>query len=164
MQLKPITAIIVLLLLVASLSVAGCTQTTTQTTSSPTASQKSVVTATPTPRETVSAAMVTVPQQVSTQFTTYAPNASHKFVGFNVTINNIAAQISNSNPYNWQLRDTSGNIYEPSIATYAITNGLKNVNTQPGDKVSGIIVFEVPQDATLKSLTYNGIGRTIITV
>lgn len=143
MQFKSITAITVLLLVVASLLVSGCTQTTTKTTSSPTAtaSQKSVATVTPTPRETVSAAAVTLPQQIGT----YAhPKTGYKFVGYNVTINNIAAEISNSNPANWQLRDTAGNIYAPAIATYSdAINGLDNVNTQPGDKVSGIIVFEV---------------------
>ena len=114
-----------------------------------------MVTATPTPRETVSAAIVTVPQQVSTQFKTYAPQAGDKFVGFNVTINNIAAEISNSNPHNWQLPDTSGNIYDTSTATFALPNLFRTVNTQPGDVINGIIVFEVPQNAQLKSLTYD---------
>jgi Domain of unknown function (DUF4352) len=164
MKLKPITAIAVLLLVVASLLVAGCTQTTTPT-NTPTASQQVVVTATPTTtaREQVSAVKVTVPQQIGK----YAPNASNKFVAYNVTIRNIDVDMSSSNPFNFQLRDTEGNIYQPSTATFdnSFNAGLKNMNTQPGDKVSGIIVFEVRQNATLKSLTYfSGYQRTIITL
>ncbi len=164
MKLKPITAIAVLLLvIVASLSVAGCTETT-QPYSNPSAQATATPTVTAIPTsavvlEQVSAVKVMVPQQIGI----YAPKAGNKFVGFNVTIKNIAADVSNSNPFNWQLRDTTGNIYAPGIATYSdAINGLKNLNTQPGDKVSGVIVFEVPQNATLKSLTYNGPGRTII--
>ena len=165
MQLKSITVITILLLVVASLLVAGCTTSTTSNTNqtpSATTSQQVVATATPTVREQVSAVNVTVPQQIGT----YAPKAGNNFVAYNVTIRNIDVPKSTSNPENFKLRDTEGNIYRPATATYASSiNGLENVNTQPGDKVSGIIVYEVPQNATLKSLTYNsGYQNTTITL
>lgn len=168
MRIKFVTVIAVLLLLVASLSVAGCTTSTTSTTNNtnqtPSAppSQQVVATATPTVREQVSAVKVTVPQQIGT----YTPKAGNNFVAYNVTIRNIDVPKSSSNPENFKLRDTEENIYRPATATYdSSINGLDNVNTQPGDKVSGIIVYEVPQNATLKSLTYNsGYQNTIITL
>jgi len=162
MQLKPITAIIVLSLVVASLLVSGCTSTPTPTSGPSTVGPaKETVTAIPANvREQVSAINVTLPQQIGP----YAPKADYKFVGFNVTIKNINVNSSSVNAGDWTLRDTEGNIYQTTIATYSTAiNGLKNVYTQPGDNVSGIIVYEVPQNVTLKSLTYySGYQRTIL--
>jgi hypothetical protein len=149
MLLKPITAIVVLSLVVASLLVAGCTTTTTQ--SSPTASQQVVVTVTTggvvaTPTATVggvSAVKVTVPQIIGSGFT--KPKTGYEFVGFNVTT---------SDQTNWQLRDTTGNIYEViSYVTPIDDEGTPIPNTI-------ILMFEVPQNATLSALTYN--DRTIL--
>lgn len=105
----------------------------------------------------VSAVSVTVPQQIGT----YAPMAGYKFVGVNATIKNIADDKGYASTNSFQLRDTVGNIYTPVMATYSsLINGFKSGPTQPGDIVSGIIIYEVPQDATLKSITYNDPNST----
>ena len=156
MQLKSITAITVLLLVVASLSVAGCTQTTTQTPGS----GQQTVTAT-SGKEQVSAIKVTVPQKIGLQ----TPKTGYKFVGFNVTIKDIAADPGQSDAGYWTLRDTAGHVYTYSDnATYDMANvdKLPIMKMQPGDSVSGIIIYEMPQNATLKSLTYDHYDRVII--
>ncbi len=68
------------------------------------------------------------------------------------------------NPNFLKLRDTDSNIYSYDSSTFLLqqqVNGmtLKGLqgepNTQPGDKYSGLIVFQIPQNATPKSLTYS---------
>jgi hypothetical protein len=100
----------------------------------------------------VSATGTTVPQQISI----YAPKTGYKFVGFNCTVKNINAIPSQytSSGY-WSLRDTAGNVYDPATATFSLPNLFRTVNTQPGDVINGVIVFEVLQNAQLKSLTYD---------
>ena len=150
MELKPITAVVVLLLVVASLLVSGCTTSTTQNIST---GQQTVNSASA--KEQVSAVNVTVPQQIGLQ----TPKTGYKFVGFNVTTKDISANPGQSDAAYWTLRDTSGHVYTYSDnATYDMANvgKLPILKMYPGDTVSGIIIFEVPQNATLKSLTYNG--------
>ncbi|MGA7075581.1 MAG: hypothetical protein WBZ42_03410, partial [Halobacteriota archaeon] len=91
----------------------------------------------------VSAVKVTVPQIIGSGFT--KPKTGYEFVGFNVTT---------SDHTNWQLRDTTGNIYE--LITYITP--VDDEGTPIPDTI--ILMFEVPQDATLSVLTYN--GRTIL--
>jgi Domain of unknown function (DUF4352) len=161
MKLKLIAAIAVLLLVVASLLVAGCTTGNPSSTSNPTDVQGKVnspqATAVPTANNDaqirLSATQATVPQQIGT----YTPKAGYKFVAFNVTIKNIAAPKYYTNAYDWQLRDTAGGVYKPATPTYSSEiEGLDGTNTIPGDVVSGLIVYEVPQNATLKSITWSG--------
>ena len=99
----------------------------------------------------VSANATTVPQQILTD----TPKAGYKFVGFNCTVKNIdvTPNQETSGGY-WHLRDTTGHVYDTADATFGLTNSFGTVRTQPGDVVNGLIVFEVPQNAQLKSLTY----------
>jgi uncharacterized protein YceK len=181
MEFKPIAATVVLLVMVVSLLVAGCTQTTTQSVSSPSPTQSpNASVAQPTNQATnqatttvgnsnlaliiedpgeevinhmqISAAATTVPQQIST----YTPKTGYKFVGFNCTVKNInAAPNQETSAGYWYLRDTTGHVYDIANATFALANIFDTVRTQPGDVVNGVIVFEVPQNAQLKSLTYD---------
>lgn len=94
-----------------------------------------------------------------------APATGNKFVEYAIYCENINAknmQMGNTNYL--KLRDTNGNIYSYDSFTFSVqrqVNGttLKGLsyelNTQPGDKLSGLIVFQIPQSATPKSLTYD---------
>jgi Domain of unknown function (DUF4352) len=75
------------------------------------------------------------------------------------------------NTFFFKLRDTEGNIY-PHTFGWGVKDQVNNktleelvseVHTQPGDKVSGLIVFQIPQSATPKSLTYDD-NVNIITI
>ncbi|MGZ4929138.1 MAG: DUF4352 domain-containing protein [Halobacteriota archaeon] len=94
-----------------------------------------------------------------------AAATGNKFVKYAVYLENINGKNLNmGNPYAFTLRDTQGNLYQYDSYTYSLqqqVNGttLKGLtvqqNTQPGDKYSGLIVFQIPQSATPKSLTYD---------
>ena len=151
MQLKPITAIIVLLLLViASLSLAGCTSsTTTKDTNALNTTYKAVQ----------------VPQKYGSG--TYAGETAksrYKFIGYNVTVKNVNAKDRGFAYNDWELRDTQGGVYQADGRSGMVGfNTISYIRTEPGDVVKGTLVFEVPQNATLKSLTYNDGITEIVT-
>jgi hypothetical protein len=152
MQLKQITAVAVLLLMVASLLVSGCT--TTQNTAQ-NAAQGTM---------SVKVTQVPAPATIGSPYV-YAPKHGYKFVMFNTTVTNINANSRNVHTLFFTLHDSNNNAYSVSQATNdkSIAGFPNNVVTQPGDKVNGLLVFEVPQNATLKSLTYNDGLTEIVT-
>lgn len=95
---------------------------------------------------------------------TAAPSGN-KFVTYAAYCQNInAPNIQMGNPNYLKLRDTQGNIYSYDSFTFSLQQQVNGVtlkglsyemNTQPGDKVSGLIVFQIPTSATPKSLTYD---------
>ncbi len=167
MQLKQITAIIVLLLVVASLLVSGCTTTRNEqtvqsnSTGTPASGQNS-------PTVSVKATSLGSSNTLSSSYgSPTAAVTGNKFVTYAVYLQNINAKGTDNdmgNPYSFKLRDTNGNIYSYDSFTYSLqqqVNGvtLKGVtvqtNTQPGDKYSGLIAFQIPTSATPKTLTYD---------
>jgi uncharacterized lipoprotein YajG len=172
MKLKPITAIAVLLLLVASLLISGCTtsrnEQTVQVSATNTPSGKTTVSVTATHLDS----MNSYNTKHGGPLITATP--SYKFVKYAVYVQNINAKdMQLGNPNFIKLRDTAGNIYSyDSIATYNLdtqqVNGTKldglmdELNTQPGDKLSGFIVFQIPTSATPKSLTYDDYTNNIV--
>lgn len=94
-----------------------------------------------------------------------AAATGNKFVKYAIYCENVNAKDTlMGNPNFLKLRDTDSNIYSYDSSTFLLqqqVNGmtLKGLqgepNTQPGDKYSGLIVFQIPQNATPKSLTYS---------
>jgi len=159
MQFKPITAIIVLLLVVASLLVSGCTTTNNTATNEPTTSDMSV---------TVKSVALSQQDQLA------ANKPGYKFVAYNCTVNNTGTKSRPVGYNSWELRDMQGGVYAPALATNVsgtvwsrITNGnwWNPTTSNPRDVLRGIVVFEVPQNATLTSLTYNdGVTKIVTTL
>jgi hypothetical protein len=164
MQLKLITAITVLLLVVASLSVSGCTtsrnEQTIQSSSSniPTGDQN-------TPTVSVTATYLGSANSLTSSYGTVTAAApGNKFVKYAIYCQNINAKdMDMGNPNYLKLRDTQSNIYpydwssasmQQQVGGKTLT-GITYETTQPGDKVSGLIAFQLPIDATPKSLTYD---------
>lgn len=159
-MIRKVLAIIVLVF-VASLSIAGCTsqQQTTQ----------SIGNATPATNADMLVAVKAV--ALSPQDQLAANKTGFKFVAYNCTVKNVGAK-SRSIGYNsWELRDTQGSVYAPALAVNVtgqewskITEGNwwnPSGTSEPGDILHGIVVFEVPQNAQLKSLTYDdGVTET----
>jgi hypothetical protein len=91
----------------------------------------------------------------------------NKFVTYAVYLQNINAKGTDNdmgNPYSFKLRDTNSNIYSYDSFTYSLQQQVNGVtlkgltsqsNTQPGDKYSGLIAFQIPTSATPKTLTYD---------
>ena len=149
MQFKPITAIIVLSLIVSVVLMAGC--------SPPINSDMSV---------TVKSVVLSQQDQLAANKTGY------KFVAYNCTVTNTGTK-SRSVGYNsWELQD--GGFYAPALATNVtgaewsrITQGnwWNPTTSNQGDVLNGIVVFEVPQNSTPMALTYtDGVSRTVTTL
>src|SRR5665647_842277 len=133
MQLKSLTAITVLLLVVASLLVAGCTtSTTTKDTNALNMTYKAVK----------------VPQKYGSG--TYAGETAksrYKFIGYNVTVKNVNAKDRGFAYNDWELRDTQGGVYQADGRSGMVGfNTISYIRTEPGDVVNGTLVYEVPQN------------------
>jgi Domain of unknown function (DUF4352) len=146
MQSKPIAAIIVLSLVVASLVVTGCT---TQTSAG-------AINAT--------AKATTLPSIDGTN----VPKAGYEYVGYSCTVKNVDANDRSISYLFWTLRDTEGNTYTPlwfpgDVSRLNQFDGL--TRSQPDDIVKGNVIYEVPKNATLKSLTYDdGSSKIVVTL
>ena len=184
MQLKPITAIIVLLLVVASLLVSGCTTSRNEqtvqsnSTGTPASGQNNpTVSASGQNSPTVSVTATSLGSSTTLSSSYGTPTAAatgSKFVTYAVYFKNINAKGTDSdmgNPTEITLRDTNGNIYSYETFTYSMEKQVKGVtlkgltsqsNTQPGDKYGGLVVFQIPTSATPKTLTYDDYTNKII--
>jgi hypothetical protein len=144
MRLKPITVIV-------SLSIAGCTSSTTNTN--------------PENKVNVTAKSVQSPQQ----FNVSTPSPGNKYVLYNVTFTNTNAPNTRVSGYfSFALLDANNNVYavnqliQSRYLSQAFPYG--STTTQPGDKVSGRLVYEVPQNATLVALRYHDDSGFNVTV
>jgi hypothetical protein len=167
MQLKFLTAIAVLLLVVAT---SACIQTTTRNEGqTQAASYTPTSTNTPAGQPTVSVTATYLGESStlnSNYGTATVPASGYKFVKYAIYCQNINAQkMSIGNPYSLRMRDTEGNLYNIDSYTFSLqeqqVNGktLKGLSvetdTQPGDKMSGMVVFQIPTSAKPQSLTYD---------
>jgi hypothetical protein len=84
--------------------------------------------------------------------------AGYKYVMYKVTLTNVNARDRQVDALFFTLRDANDNVYyvESLVQCKYLSHAFPaNYRvTQPGDKVTGRIVFEVPQNATLIALTY----------
>jgi hypothetical protein len=208
MQLKPITAIIVLSLVVASLLVAGCTSNTASptpaatvaTTKEPTVTpttdrpsldqiieqQKTQKTPTAEPAPTVATpAPTAAPSKpsasgfvlvevnsmtTSSQTGSYplqsTPTPGRTFAVYDVTLTNQNKNnLYMGNPLYFKLTTSDSTVYQYSSASFFLDNHLTGVfNTNPGDKVTGKIAFEIPQSAKVTKLSYGDLINGVVTV
>jgi hypothetical protein len=91
------------------------------------------------------------------------PQAGNKLVGYNVTLKNVNAKDRGVGWNFWTLRDANGNVYSTvgrGMTNYTV---FGSQHTGPGDIVRGTVMYEVPKNATLKSLTYNDGSTKIVT-
>jgi hypothetical protein len=119
-----------------------------------------------TPPISVTATSIGSSNSLSSSYgTPTAAATNNKFVTYAVYFQNLNKKdLDMGNPTEIKLRDTSGNIYSYDSFTYSLQQQVNGVtlkgltsqsNTQPGDKYSGLITFQIPASATPKSLTYD---------
>lgn len=84
------------------------------------------------------------------------PTPGNKFVLYNVTVTNVNEKDALLSPDYFKLKTTDATIYDYDYNTYSSSlKGLDSVsNTQPGEKVTGTVVFQIPQSAQPSVLTY----------
>ncbi|MEI7827812.1 MAG: DUF4352 domain-containing protein, partial [Euryarchaeota archaeon] len=92
---------------------------------------------------------------------------NYKFVAYNCTVQNINASDRPVVITYFSAQDTRGNSYNFSSLSddLVISNFKGSAHSQPGDILGGVIVFEVPRDASVLSITYfDGSTRIVSTV
>ncbi len=138
---------IVIFALILTVFIAGCTSTQNQ--SNPNGTLTNSI--------GISAKAIPSPQQFDGSPLT--PSPGNKYVLYNVTLTNTNAQDRQVSPLFFALHDASNNVYniqeliQSRYLSQAFPSGY--TMTQPGDKVSGRIVFEVPQNVKLVTMTYD---------
>jgi predicted small secreted protein len=94
------------------------------------------------------------------------PQPGYKYSVFNVTVTNLNKNnLAMGNPLYFKLTTNDGTVYSYSTSSYWLGNEINPVSgTNPGEKVTGQIAFEIPQSASPTQLTYNdGILGNIVT-
>jgi hypothetical protein len=144
-------AVIVALVMVASLSVAGCLNSNTKTTSSNIGSNNNPAVSLTVNSVTTSSDLAKYPFE-----STAAPG--NKFVVVDLTLTNLNKNdLYMGNSLYFRLITNDGAVYSYSTrADILLNNTLEDqFHTNPGDTVTGQVPFEIPQSATPASLRYS---------
>ena len=153
---------LVLISTILSISIAGCTQ---QQTTAPigNASAAAGSAAAGGSNQVVNGITATATQVVVPSSLGGAPKLG-KFVAFDCTVKNVNANLRYVGTEYWTLRDASGTVYYPAGVSYLPGNRFGPATTSPGDVMKGTVIFDVSQNAQLKSLTYNDYAFSKVTL
>ena len=144
MQFKPIiTAILVLLLLVAA---SGCTTKETTKNESGSSTGNSNVDVT-----------------INSNYTSQSTKTGYQYLVFDVTVKNLNEKDSDiGNPNYFKLTTADGSVYEYSYLS-SLSNAISSVShTNPGEKVTGAVAFEIPKNAQPTKLQYNDYSNQVV--
>ena len=146
---KPITAIAVLLLVVASLLVAGCNAPITVEPGHATVSNGPTVAGT---NYDVSISAREVPLVNNSLVT--PPPTGNKLVAIECSLkdNNVANLFTVWRE--WTAKDANGTLYQNDVNTVVVSNGYPKTTIQPGDTARGVIVYLVPVNAKIVTMRY----------
>jgi hypothetical protein len=97
------------------------------------------------------------------EFTT--PKTGYEFVSYNATVTNNNVDDQHVNPTYFSLKTSDGKVYDVDSAMYdQSVNGFQMVmKTQPGEVVSGTIIFQIPTNAKPVSILYDDYTHKITT-
>ena len=151
MQPKPIAAIVILSLVVASLLASGCTSNQTNQAQN---------------------AQVSVSAQYQGSYTPTLPDtpdplSGYQYVKFYVTVKNLNETGVNylGDPFDFIVVDTNNQSYNATAITTDPSDAIKVIrNSRPGDTTAGSLAFEVKQGFTPQKLVYNdGFNNVTVT-
>jgi Domain of unknown function (DUF4352) len=93
------------------------------------------------------------------------PKAGYKYVRYEATVKNNNIKDLHVNPTYFTLRTSDSKVYDVDSAMYdSSVNGFEMVTkTQPGDVVTGTIIYQIPQGATPKSILYDDYSHKVTT-
>lgn len=83
------------------------------------------------------------------------PDEGKEFVEINVTLENVGDSEESYNPYDFSMVSSQGNKVDHDFETYSIEGGLSDGDLIAGGKVTGNLVFEVPQNDEKLTLYYS---------
>ena len=156
-----ITTLCVVILLVVA-STAGCTSSTTSSSSSGQASPSEQASATTYKLQIPHYPLRNQSDNVSISVTYYRSPSSvgpynstpilktDKFVEYNVTTKDVNERNYNVSPGDFMITDSNGEVNY--FTGYGET--FNSSTMQPGQTISGHLVYEIPQNATPKTITY----------
>lgn len=164
----------VMLIVIVVLAVAGCITPITNQTSSPIVTSPSAVPIQITGNTwlehlptnhgmRVGVSAIRLPDQIGTQ----EPRPNFRFVAYNCTVQNVNASDRPVAITYFTAQDTHGSSYNSSgLSNDRTTSSFRgSADSQPGNTFGGIVVFEVPRDVSVLSITYShGITRIVSTV
>ncbi|MGZ4950951.1 MAG: DUF4352 domain-containing protein [Halobacteriota archaeon] len=161
-------AIAVFVIMIASLSIAGCINNPSPPSSSP---GSYVAPASPTSTPSSGGAVslkvnsMTQSSQLGSQFAA-TPSPGRTFVVFDVTLTNLNKNnLYLGSPIYFKLTTSDGTVYQYTSNTFRLDNYLTGVlNTNPGDKVTGKVAFEIPQNVKATQLSYGDLVNGVVTV
>ena len=89
-------------------------------------------------------------------------------VGVAVKVNYVTNLNKNNfdigDPYYFKLTTSDGTVYQYSSSSYLGNNALNGVShTNPGEKVTGQVAFEIPQNAKATTLVYDDYVNRVTT-
>jgi hypothetical protein len=147
---------------------------TVKATATPAATATATATATPTqasqtPSATGFVTLTVNSMTTSSQLGSYplqsTPSAGKTYLVFDVTLTNKNKNsLYMGNPLYFKLTTSDGTVYQYSSSSFWLDNHLTGVfNTNPGDKVTGQIAFEIPQSAKATKLSYGDLLNGVVT-
>jgi hypothetical protein len=83
------------------------------------------------------------------------PDSGKEWIKVEVTIENKSDSTASYNTFDWKLQDSDGVIKDVDAVAYSVDGALNSGELAPGGKVSGFLVFAVPQDDTGLKLQYS---------
>jgi len=91
-----------------------------------------------------------------------SPKTGYQYVNFDVTVKNLNEKdLTIGNPNYFKLTTADGSVYE--YAYLSSGNAISSVShTNPGEKVTGTIAFEIPQNAQPTKIQYNDYSNQVV--
>jgi hypothetical protein len=101
---------------------------------------------------------------IGSGYLTSTPSPGHLYLIFNVTVKNLNEQDADiGNPYYFKLATSDGSVYDYASSSSYLDNAIQSVShTSPGEKVTGQVAFEIPQNATPSKLQYDDYSNKVI--
>jgi hypothetical protein len=150
-------AVLIVLVIIASLSVAGCSDNKKQ--NSPNTGNNAAV--------ALTVNSVTTYNKLSKYPFETTPTPGHNYVVVDLTLTNLNKNdLYMGNALNFKLSTSDGTAYSYSSWTYLLNNAIGSgvFHTNPGEKVTGQIAFEIPQSTHATQLTYgDGFNPSVTT-
>jgi hypothetical protein len=84
-----------------------------------------------------------------------APKPGMRWLGLDVIVENTGGAALDYNPFFSRMKTADSREYPPTFAAVDVSPLLQSGTQQVGDSVRGWILFEIPQDAQLATLTYS---------
>ncbi|MGB9407722.1 MAG: DUF4352 domain-containing protein [Terracidiphilus sp.] len=96
-----------------------------------------------------------------TQVGGFSAKPGMKYVEYSATVSNLNAKNRPMEPENFKIKGMNGNVYSLDQTTHFAANGMDTVtSSQPGDNLSGNVIFNVPQDFVPQSMIYQDMWDT----